>query len=128
MFTEYIGNAFSVDEQKLASAFQFNMDVNDLRRLMEAMSAQGAEASAATNLRSLGYADRDCPTSISIYMVDFAGKEEFLDFLDGYNADREAEGDEVAVIRYTDVTGIMMSSVRTIIDSVSYALIAFVAV
>ena len=36
--------------------------------------------------------------------------------------------DEEKVISYTDITGIMMSSVRTIIDSVSYALIAFVAV
>jgi ABC-type antimicrobial peptide transport system permease subunit len=40
----------------------------------------------------------------------------------------EAQGKEERVIRYTDITGIMMSSVRTIIDSVSYALIAFVAV
>ena len=67
-------------------------------------------------------------TGISIYMVDFAAKEEFLAFLDGYNADLEEAGREDSVVRYTDITGIMMSSVRTIIDSVSYALIAFVAV
>jgi len=61
-------------------------------------------------------------------MVDFAAKEEFMAFLDAYNdAMRDAEKEE-QVIQYADVTGMMMSSVRTIIDSVSYALIAFVAV
>ena len=40
----------------------------------------------------------------------------------------ESKGEEDSVIRYTDITSIMMSSVRTIIDSVSYVLIAFVAV
>ena len=40
----------------------------------------------------------------------------------------EDSGREELVIRYTDITGMMMSSVRTIVDSVSYVLIAFVAV
>lgn len=51
-----------------------------------------------------------------------------MDFLDDYNVKMEKAGQEEQVINYTDVTGIMMSSVRTIIDSVSYVLIAFVAV
>ncbi len=128
VLTGYIGNAFYVDTEALASAFTFDMDEEELQRLMEAMSSQGKESSASANLKTLGYADLAEPTSISIYMVDFAAKEAFIDFLDTYNADREAAGEEESVIRYTDVTGIMMSSVRTIIDSVSYALIAFVAV
>lgn len=123
----YMGNAFYVNEDQIASAFQFNMNEEDLRRLMDAMSGT-QEHSAASNLKSLGYADPDVPTSISIYMTDFAGKGKFLDFLDTYNADMETAGKEDQVISYTDITGIMMSSVRTIIDSVSYVLIAFVAV
>ena len=124
----YIGNSFYVDEEKLASAFQFNMSEDDLRRLMEAMSTQNQRSSAGSNLRALGYADPAVPTSISIYMGDFEKKEQFVAFLDDYNLQMEADGEEEKVISYTDVTGIMMSSVRTIIDSVSYALIAFVAV
>ena len=126
--TSYIGSALTVDQNKIASAFQFNMSEEDLRRLMEAMSSQNSESSALANLQALGYADLEEPTAMYIYLTDFAGKEEFIDFLDTYNADMEAAGNEDQVIRYTDVTGIMMSSVRTIIDSVSYALIAFVAV
>ena len=125
---QYIGSSFTVDGNKLASAFQFNMNEEELRRLMMAMSGQNTEVSATANLQTLGYANLDVPTYMSIYLLDFAAKEEFMDFLDAYNERMEAEGKEEQVIRYTDMTGIMMSSVRTIIDSVSYALIAFVAV
>ena len=123
----FMGNAFSVDEEKLASAFQFNMTEEDLRRLMTAMSTQNQQTGADANLRTLGYADPAQPSAINVYMGDFEKKEEFIAFLDAYNEKMETE-DEDKVISYTDVTGIMMSSVRTIIDSVSYALIAFVAV
>jgi len=124
----YVGSSISVDEEKLASAFKFNMDEEELRRLMMAMSGNSEKSSYESNLRSLGYAETEKPTAISIYFVDFAGKSEFLNFLDAYNEKMEAEGMEDQIISYTDVTNIMMSSVRTIIDSVSYVLIAFVAV
>lgn len=123
-----MGSAMTVDESKIAGAFQFNMNEQELRRLMEAMSGNQKESTAASNLKNLGYAKLEQPASMSIYLVDFAGKEKFMDFLDDYNADMEAAGKEEQVINYTDITGIMMSSVRTIIDSVSYVLIAFVAV
>ncbi len=124
----FIGSSIRVDGNAIANAFQFNMDEQQLQRLMAAMSGQSREVSAAANLQALGYAQLENPTSMSIYLVDFAAKEEFLAFLDGYNEEMSQAGQEEQVIRYTDMTGMMMSSVRTIIDSVSYALIAFVAV
>jgi ABC-type antimicrobial peptide transport system permease subunit len=128
MLMNYMGSSITVDEQMLASAFQFNMTEEELMRLMQAMAGRASDASAKVNLQNLGYAELDDPTYMYIYMVDFAAKETFMDFLDGYNEKMLAQDKEDRVIRYTDVTGIMMSSVRTIIDSVSYALIAFVAV
>ena len=124
----YIGNAFYVDANAIANAFQFNMTEEDLQRLMETLYGGTSTSSAATNLTSLGYADLKDPASISIYLKDFDGKEAFIGFLDDYNAKMEAEGREEQVISYTDITGILMSSVSTIIDSVSYVLIAFVSV
>jgi len=124
----FMGSNFYVDEDILSSAFQFNMTEEELRRLMDTMSGTQKERSAAANLRQLGYAGLGEPTSIAVYFVDFAGKEEFMSFLDNYNEEMERAGKEDQVISYTDMTGIMMSSVRTIIDSVSYVLIAFVAV
>ncbi len=125
---ETFTQAFDVDPEKMAAAFQFDLSEEELSRLMAAMTAAPREHSYEANLRSLGYADLEDPASISIYFVDFAGKELFIDFLDRYNEDMEARGKEDQVISYTDLTGIMMSSVKTIIDSVSYVLIAFVSV
>ena len=124
----YVGRSFYVDGNKIASAFRFNMTEEDLQRLMLAMTGRGGERSAKANLKTLGYADLAQPTSMSIYLTDFAAKETFIEFLDAYNDQMQAAEQEEQVIQYTDVTGMMMSSVRTIIDSVSYALIAFVAV
>ncbi len=124
----YFGSSICIDEEMLTSAFTFNMNEDELRRLMSAMSGQKEESSCSSNLRRLGYAEFDNPTLISLYFTDFEGKSNFLAFLDAYNEDMQNEGREDHVIRYTDITNIMMSSVRTIIDSVSYVLIAFVAV
>ena len=94
---------------------------------MQTMTASSVEKNADTNLLSLGYQNIEEPTSISFYFKDFESKELFIDFLDDYNDKMEKEDDE-KVIKYTDLTGILMSSVKTIVDSVSYVLIAFVSI
>lgn len=122
-----MASSFHVDENKIAGAFQFDLSEEELMRLMETMSASSVEKNANTNLLSLGYQDLNEPTSISFYFHHFEAKELFLDFLDGYNEKMEEE-DDSKVIKYTDLTGILMSSVKTIVDSVSYVLIAFVSI
>ena len=122
-----MSNAFNVDESKIASAFQFNLNEEEMRRLFETMTTSSTVETATTNLISLGYQDINKPTSISFYFKDFDSKELFIEFLDNYNEKMEKEDDE-KVIKYTDVTGILMSSVKVIVDSVSYVLIAFVSI
>jgi len=122
-----MGSSFNVDEKKIASAFKFNLDEDELKRLFETMTTSSSVQSAFTNLISLGYQDFNEPSSISFYFKDFDSKEAFLDFIDNYNTKMEAEDDE-KVIKYTDITGILMSSVKVIVDSVSYVLIAFVSI
>ena len=80
------------------------------------------------NLELLGVADRNKPSGISLYAKDFESKEALVDKLNEYNSRMEAEGHEENVISYTDMVGLMMSSVSTIIDAISYVLIAFVAI
>ena len=60
--------------------------------------------------------------------MDFEGKEQVVKILDDYNSRMEAEGKDEQVITYTDVVGTLMSSVTTIVDTISYVLIAFVAI
>lgn len=115
--------SFKVDESKIAAAFKFDMTEEEMRRLFETLTSTTVE-NADTNLLSLGYQDLEKPTSISFYFKDFDSKEDFIDFLDGYNENVDDE----KVISYTDLTGILMSSVKTIVDSVSYVLIAFVSI
>ena len=122
-----VAGSFQVDEKKIAAAFKFDMTEEDLTRLMRTMTEKSVEKNARTNLLSLGYQDLSEPTSISFYFPSFEAKEEFLAFLNDYNQKMEKE-DEEKVIQYTDLTGIMMTSVQTIVNAVSYVLIAFVSI
>ena len=76
----------------------------------------------------MGYVDFAVPSAITIYPKDFEGKEQVVKILDDYNSRMEAEGKDEQVITYTDVVGTLMSSVTTIVDTISYVLIAFVAI
>lgn len=85
-----------------------------------------AENSYEANLTKLGVANLEDPASINIYPKDFKSKEKIVDIIDEYNAKLKAEGKQE--IEYTDYIGLMMSSVSTIINAISYVLIAFVAI
>ena len=122
-----MAESFKIDQDKIAGAFKFDMSEEELTRIMTTLSASKVEKTADTNLTALGYQDIESPSSISFYFVDFEAKEKFIDFLEDYNTKMEKE-DEEKVINYTDITGILMSSVKTIVDSVSYVLIAFVSI
>ncbi len=76
------------------------------------------------NLEDLGYIDVDNPSSISIYPKDFESKDEITKLIKEYN-DKQGEKDKIL---YTDTVALLMSSVTTIIDAISYVLIAFVAI
>lgn len=80
------------------------------------------------NLSQIGVADLNNPSSINIYAKDFESKEKLVDLIDDYNDLKTKEGKEDSVIQYTDYIGLMMSSVSTIINAITYVLIAFVAI
>ncbi|MBQ5793003.1 MAG: ABC transporter ATP-binding protein/permease [Clostridia bacterium] len=68
------------------------------------------------------------PASISIYSKDFASKDYITALIDQYNKDCEQDGRKEDAIHYTDLIGLMMSSITIIIDVISYVLIAFVSI
>ena len=76
------------------------------------------------NLSKLGITSVDNPDTINIYPKDFDSKEAITKIIDEYNKNLE-EGEELT---YTDIVGIMMSSVSNIVDVISSVLIAFVAI
>ena len=83
-----------------------------------------------SNMLKFGYADEDKPASIAIYASSFANKDYIESYIASYNKKVEAEGEDGKKdkISYTDYTGMMMSSITTIINAVSYVLIGFVSV
>lgn len=125
--TESFATAFNVDQSKISSAFKMKMTQEEITRIVTAMMSK-TEASAKTNLASLGYQDKEEPTYISFYFNSFEGKEHFIKFVESYNNKMEEEGQEDKVINYTDTTGILMNSVKTIVNAVTYVLIAFVSI
>ena len=80
------------------------------------------------NLRKIGVADVESPNTIEIYAKDFDSKEEITGIIDEYNTQAQDDGEDGKVIQYTDYVGLMMSSVRTVIDAISNIQIAFVAI
>ncbi|MBQ7891162.1 MAG: ABC transporter ATP-binding protein/permease [Erysipelotrichaceae bacterium] len=124
---ETMSSAMQVDPNMIASAFTFDLSEEELGRLMSTMSSVSADKTAYTNLLSLGYQHVDEPTSVSFYFDSFDNKELFIDYLDAYNEEMKAI-DEEKELSYSDITGLLMSGVKTIVDSVSYVLIAFVSI
>ena len=119
--------AFNVDGKAFAEAFSFNMTGDDLAELLASMNT-AENASYEGNLKKLGYVDFAVPSSIYIYPKNFESKEKIVDLLDQYNEQMEKEGKDEQVITYTDMVGLLMSSVTDIVDTISYVLIAFVAI
>lgn len=107
MLTELLTSA---SETQLASYYE------------EALSF--SDSSFEDNLDTLGVIDLSEPAQINLYASTFAGKEVIEDAIAAYNDGAE----ELERIVYTDYVGIIMSSVTTIIDAITYVLIAFVAI
>ncbi len=76
------------------------------------------------NLKLFGDASKASPASINFYAKDFESKEKIEDFIKSYN-DQAEEKDK---LQYTDLVGVMMSSITVIINVISYVLVAFVSI
>ncbi len=76
------------------------------------------------NMTAFGKVSLDAPSSISIYTDSFSAKDGISDSIDNYNS----TADEDSKITYTDYVALLTSSITTIINAISYVLIAFVGV
>ncbi len=88
------------------------------------MPATVSESTYEENLDLLGYVDLDSPSTISIYASTFADKDAISGLISDYN-DTVEEEDRIT---YTDYVALLMSSITTIINGISYVLIAFVSI
>lgn len=120
-------NAFKFNTDGLADMFKTEMSAEELKDLMLSLF-NTQKSTYESNLKKLGYADLDKPGSITIYPNDFESKEHIKDIIAKYNDRMKAAGEDDKVIEYTDIVDALMGSITTIIDAISYVLIAFVAI
>lgn len=119
------------DEQQAYFASLSDSEREELmKRYMQGAAASTFVSSSTyyDNMNTLGVIDLDTPSSINIYPVDFEAKEKITDIISEYNTRMENSGEKSKVITYTDIVGMLMSSVTDIINAISYILIAFVAI
>lgn len=133
----FTGLEFPKDE--LNSDFDYNslseaekiklgkLNSDELTELMKAYR-DNKNSSYESNLIKLGSIDISSPASISIYPKNFASKNNLIDIIEEYNKTAKDNNKEENIINYTDVIGTMMKSVSQIINTISYVLIAFVAI
>ena len=120
-------SGFNFDASSLADIFKSEMTAEELRDLMTSLLST-QKTTYDSNLKKLGYADINKPSSITIYPLDFDSKTHIKGIINDYNKRMEAAGEEDKIIEYTDIVDALMGSVTTIIDAISYILIAFVAI
>ena len=112
------------DETQLAAMFDGFIENADENTLAAWYDAYVSTGSYEDNMKKFGAVSADTPTSVSIYADSFEDKDGIVSAIEHYN---ESAGEEDK-ISYTDYVGLLMSSVTTIINVVSYVLIAFVSV
>ena len=95
-----------------------------LSPMLDKMMNPSSSATYEGNLTKMGVSDLEKPSSINIYPKDFEAKDAIAQIIDDYNKGKD-EDDQIV---YTDMVGLMMSSVTTIINAISYILIAFVGI
>ena len=111
-------------EQRMA---MMSLSTEEITKMMETYT-QNKDATYENNLNKLGAIDLETPTAINIYPKDFESKEKISQAIEEYNQKQRDDGKEENVINYTDLVGIMMKSVTQIVNTISYVLIAFVAI
>lgn len=124
----YVSSLPEQEQTQLQMIFSTMSEEQILEMFRQSLKAQTTEATYETNKTLLGITSEDNPSQIDIYAKDFESKEKLEDFIKQYNDEAKNDGREDDVINYTDIVGIMMSSVSTIITAISSVLIAFVAI
>ena len=129
----FTGREFSDEEFDINSltpaelAYLQSLNPTEMAQVIENYEKQ-AGASYDDVLSQIGVIDLDKPSAINIYPKDFESKDAIVDIINDYNTEQQNNDLEENVINYNDIVGVMMSGISTIIDVISYVLMAFVSI
>lgn len=124
------GESTKFDASSLTAEQKAALGKMSSEQIAQVMSAYAANATATyeDNLEKIGAIDIESPAAIKIYPKDFESKEKISKAIEEYNQKQIDSGKEENKITYSDLVGTMISSVSNIVDTISYVLIAFVAI
>ena len=114
----------TMNETQLAAMVDQFMQSPDDEVLLSIYDNFISTGSYDDNMNTFGFVSLDAPSSISIYADTFESKDKVADAITNYNTTVSEENQ----ISYTDFVAMMTSSITTIINVISYVLVAFVAV
>ena len=114
----------AMSEQQLADSFDAYIATASNDVLVAIYDQYVSTGTYDDNLAAFGVVSRDAPSSINVYADSFEDKDHIADAITDYN-NTVSKKDKIT---YTDYVGLMMSSVTTIVNVISYVLIAFVSV
>lgn len=114
----------TMGEAELAGLLDLYMQSPDDDTLITVYDKYVSAGSYGDNMNAFGVISTDAPASVNIYADTFENKDRIAECIKNYNKEATDENK----ITYTDYVGLLMSSITTIINVVSYVLIAFVAV
>ena len=120
---EELMNQLSDEQKAVLSTLSEIEQANYLKAYSETLSA-----SYDNNLQLLGAIDLNVPSSINLYLKDFNSRDEVTEAIAKYNENQMEEGNDANTIEYTDMVGVMTSSMTSIIDMITYLLIGFVSI
>ncbi len=117
-----------VPDMALSAQLDATISSADAKKLSELYDAHmpptHSDSTYKDNIKILGSVSLDSPYTINIYAATFEAKDAIADEIEKYNS-TVSEDDQIS---YTDYVALMMSSITTIINVISYVLIAFVAI
>ena len=120
-----MASAGTMDETTMAAALDQWLAGNpDMEILLRIYDEYLADSTYEENMKAFGKVSYDAPSSISIYTDSFEHKDAVADCIEKYNENADEEGR----IIYNDYVAMLTSSITTIIDGISYVLVAFVAI
>ena len=130
----FTGNHFKSNEKLDFSSLTPQQQMQFASMSQEEMMAymqtynDNMNASYESNLKKMGVVNLDSPSQISLYAKDFDSKEALADCIEDYNDLQEEKGNSNNVISYSDMVGMMISSVSSVVNMISYVLIGFVSI
>ena len=125
---EFSDEEFSIDNLSIEQKkYLQSLSTEELTTVVSKYKEQ-ANATYESVLLELGSIDLEKPSAINIYAKDFESKDEIKNIIDDYNKEQEEKGNDGNIISYSDLVGMLMSSVTDIVDMISYVLIGFVSI